>query len=195
MKYIFLIALLLPNFCEAQKKKNWINDYWFSTNISLLHSIKKRGNALSFDVGKNFKHNSKIGVGYSFLLLDLDTKVDVINAYFEKSIDTKNNALFFFAKPGLAIPKNTLTLASKISPFEYVGKKNGFNFQFGSGIRWKVKRNSFFLSAGFNFTNYSFTTKEYLQPVNPYNPFEENFVLHNYKWNYSNILVNLGFTL
>ena len=195
MKNIFLLILLLPNFCAAQKKKNWINDYWFSTNLSLLHSIEKRGASLNFDVGKNFIHNFKIGAGYSFLLLDLDTRVDVINAYFEKSIDTKNNALFFFAKPGIAIHKNTLNLASKISPYEYMGKKNGFNFQIGSGIRWKVKRHSFFLSAGYNFTNYSFTTKEYIQPVNPYNPFVEDAIIHNYKWSYSNILVNLGFTL
>jgi hypothetical protein len=195
MKKIILILLLLPTIIFAQQKKQWIDNYWLSTNLSLLFSTEKRGTAISVDIGRNVKHNFKIGLGYSFLLLDVDTKVDVINAYLEKSINAKNNALFFFVKPGIAIPKKAEMLASKISPYQYEHKKNGFNIQLGSGIRWKVNRHSFFMSAGYNITNYSFTTKEYVQPVNPYNPFVEDAILHNYKWSYSNIFVNLGFTL
>ncbi len=195
MKKIFLMLLILPAACFAQQKKQWITNYWLSTNLSLLYSVQKRGTAASVDVGRNFSSGFKLGAGYSFLQLNENANVDVINAYLEKSIDTKTKALFFFAKPGIAIPKKTKTMASKISPYEYEDKKNGLNMQFGTGIRLKVKRHSFFLSAGYNITKYSITTKEYLLPVNPYNPFIDAPIFHNYKFSYSNILVNIGFTL
>jgi hypothetical protein len=67
--------------------------------------------------------------------------------------------------------------------------------QFGTGIMWKVKRHSFLLSAGYNITKYSIITKEYVVPVNPYNPFIDAPIFHNYKLSYTNILVNIGFTL
>jgi hypothetical protein len=195
MKKLFLVIIILPTICFAQQKKQWLDKYWLSTNLSLLFSVEQKGTAANVDIGKTFKHGLKVGLGYSFLQFDINTKVDVVNAYLEKSIDTKSKALFFFAKPGIAIPKKIEILATKISPYEYNSKKNGFNIQLGSGIRWKVKRHSFFLSAGYNITNYSFTTKEFVRPVNPYNPFVDDPIIHNYKWRYSNILVNLGFTL
>jgi hypothetical protein len=195
MKKIFLMMLIFPATCFAQQKKHWIDNYWLSTNLSLLYSVQKRGTAASIDVGRNFSPGFKAGAGYSFLQLDENTNVDVISAYLEKSIDTKTKALFFFAKPGVAIPKKTKTIASKISPYEYDNKKNGLNMQFGTGIMWKVKRHSFLLSAGYNITKYSIITKEYVVPVNPYNPFIDAPIFHNYKLSYTNILVNIGFTL
>ena len=108
---------------------------------------------------------------------------------------SKNKALFFFAKPGLAIVKKAKSLSNKLSPYEYINKKNGLNVQIGSGIRWKIKRHSFFLNGGFNVTNFSFLTKQFVIPVNPYNPFIEEPILHTYKLNYKNIFFSLGFTL
>lgn len=195
MKKIILIIFILPSICFAQQKKHWVDDYWLSANVSLLYSIEKRGSAASIDFGRNFKHGFKAGVGYSFLQQNINTKVDVINAYLEKSIDTKRNALFFFAKPGIAIPKKSELIAAKISPYEYDTKKNGLNLQLGSGIRWKVNRHSFFLNAGYNITKYSIITKQYIMPINPYNPFVDDPIIHKYKWTYNNILVNIGFTL
>jgi hypothetical protein len=195
MKKVIIIILLSPIFCTAQQKNHWIDNYWFSTNLSLLHSIEKRGAGISFDVGRNINNICKAGLGYTFIQFDLNTQVDVVNVYLEKSIDAKRNALFFFAKPGIAIPKKAMVLADKISPYEYEGKKSGFNIQLGSGIRWKVKRHSFFLSAGYNKTNFSFTAIQFVQPVNPYNPFIDDPINHTYKLSYSNIIVNLGFTL
>jgi hypothetical protein len=196
MKKILLFFLVLfPTLCLAQKKKSWVKDYWVSTNLSLLHSIEKRGAGISFDAGRNLKYGIKIGAGYTFLQFDLITKIDVINAYLEKGIDGKNNALFFFAKPGIAIPKKAKQIAVKYSPYEYEDKKNGLNLLLGSGIRWKVKRHSFFLSAGYNITKYSFTAKESVLAVNPYNPFVENPIIHIYKLSNNNVIVNIGFTL
>jgi hypothetical protein len=116
MKKIFLMMLIFPATCFAQQKKHWIDNYWLSTNLSLLYSVQKRGTAASIDVGRNFSPGFKAGAGYSFLQLDENTNVDVISAYLEKSIDTKTKALFFFAKPGVAIPKKTKTIASKNKP-------------------------------------------------------------------------------
>jgi len=195
MKISFIILLIFPMICFAQQKKHWVDNYWLSTNLSLLYSIENLGNAAAIDIGRSFKHGFKIGAGYNFVQFDEDTKVDVVNAYFEKSIDTKTKSLFFFAKPGIAIPKKAKILSNKISPYEYVAKKNGFNFQVGSGIRWKIKRHSFFLNAGYNITNFSFDTREFIMPVNPFNPFVEEPIMHNYRLNYKKIFMSIGFTL
>jgi hypothetical protein len=195
MKTIIIFFLLIPIFCSGQQKNHWVDNYWVSTNLSLLHSVEKRGGGISFDIGRAIKNTYKAGIGYTFMQFDLDTKVDALNLYLEKSINTKKNALFFFAKPGISIPKRANLIASKFSQFDYVGKKNGFNIQLGSGIRWKVNRHSFFLSGGYNKTSFSFTSNQFLQPVNPYNPFVEDPIKHTYKLSYSNIIVNLGFTL
>jgi hypothetical protein len=177
------------------QKKNWIDKYWLSTNISLLFSNDKRGTGLSIDAGRNFKHGIRLGAGYSFLQFDENKKVDIVNAYIEKSIDTDKRSLFFFAKPGIAMPNKAKTLASKISFYEYRDAEAGLNLQLGTGIRWKIKRHSYFLSAGYNITQYSFNTTEKLRFVNVFIPetFEE--VIHNYKFSYNKILINIGFTL
>jgi Outer membrane protein beta-barrel domain len=195
MKKLGIVLLLLPTICFAQKKKHWYNNYWVSANVSLLHSIAKRGTGLSIDAGRNLKPNIKAGVGYTFLQFDIITKVDVLNLYLEKSINSKNNQLYFFVKPGIAIPKKAKAIAETYSSFEYDNKKFGLNMQLGAGIRWKVNRHSFFLNGGYNITKYSFTTKQDILPVNPYNPFFEDPIFHTYKIYHSNILVNLGFTL
>ena len=195
MKKILVILFIFPCICFAQQKKHWIDHYWLSSNLSLLYTYENRATAASIDVGRNFKPGLKLGAGYGFIHFDENTKVNIVNAYFEKSIDTKNRALFFFAKPGLAIVKKAKSLSNKLSPYEYVTKKNGLNVQIGSGIRWKIKRHSFFLNGGYNVTNFGFVTKQYVLPVNPYNPFVEEPIIHNYKLNYKNIFMSLGFTL
>lgn len=195
MKKILIILFTFPCFCFAQQKKHWLDYYWLSNNLSLLYTVENKATGASIDLGRNFKHGLKLGAGFGFIQFDENTKVDIVNAYFEKSIDSKNKALFFFAKPGLAIVKKAKSLSNKLSPYEYVNKKNGLNVQIGSGIRWKIKRHSFFLNGGYNVTNFSFLTKQFVIPVNPYNPFIEEPILHTYKLNYKNIFFSLGFTL
>lgn len=195
MKKILIILFIFPCFCFAQQKKHWLDHYWLSNNLSLLYTVENKATGASIDLGRNFKYGLKLGAGFGFIQFDENTKVDIVNAYFEKSIDSKNKALFFFAKPGLAIVKKAKSLSNKLSPYEYVNKKNGLNVQIGSGIRWKIKRHSFFLNGGFNVTNFSFLTKQFVIPVNPYNPFIEEPILHTYKLNYKNIFFSLGFTL
>ena len=195
MKYIIIFFWILPQIGIGQQKKSWIDHYWVSANLSLLHSIEKRGSGFCIDMGRNFKSNYKLGIGYSFLQFDEITKVNVVNVYLEKSINAKNNQLFFFAKPGITLPHHIKILAANKSPYEFYEKQNGYNLQLGSGIRWKVNRHSFFLNGGYTITNFSFTAKEFLVPINPYNPFADDPINHKYKLSYSNIIVNIGFTL
>ncbi len=195
MKKLFIICtLLFPTLINAQNK-NWLNKYWLSTNISLLYSNEKKGTGFSIDAGRNFKYGLKAGVGYSFLQFAANKKVDIINAYLEKSIDVDKSALFFFAKPGIAIPNKPKIQVKEFSFYDYENAKSGLNFQFGSGIRWKIKRHSYFLSAGYNISQYEFTTKQSLRFINPLNPFETETIYHNYKLAYTKLFINIGFTL
>jgi hypothetical protein len=195
MKKIFIIIGFFISLSTNAQKKNWVDNYWLSTNVSLLFSNEKRGTGMSIDAGRNFKYGIKVGLGYSFLQFDADKKADILNAYFEKSIDAEKRSLFFFAKPGIAIANKPKKQAEKISYFEYESAKTGLNLQLGSGIRWKIKRHSYFLSAGYNISQYSLITKESIKFINPINPDLIETVYHTYKWNYNKILVNIGFTL
>ncbi len=193
-KALIICALFYSTLINAQNK-NLLDKYWLSTNISLLYSNEKRGTGLCIDAGRNFKYGLKAGIGYGFLQFAANKKVDIINAYLEKSIEVDKRALFFFAKPGVAIPNKPKTQVKEFSFYEYENAKAGLNFQFGSGIRWKIKRHSYFLSAGYNISQFEFTTKQSLRFINPLNSFETEIIYHNYKLAYNKFLINIGFTL
>jgi hypothetical protein len=194
IRILIFITFIIPITVNAQKN-DWINNYWVSTNVSLLFGNDKLGTGFAVDVGRDFKHAVKAGIGLAYLQFDSYKNATIINFYLEKSISSDKRDLFFFAKPGIAIPNRPKDQASKISFYEYKNAKMGGNLQFGSGIRWKIKRHSYFISTGYNFTNYSFTTKQTIGIVNPLNPSLAENIIHNYRLSYSNILVNIGFGL
>ncbi len=194
IRVLILVAFIFPQAVNAQKK-NWIDQYWVSASVSLLFGNDKMGTGYAVDAGRNFEHGFKAGVGFGYLQFDAFKKATIFNAYLEKGIAFDKKALFFFAKPGIAIPIKPKEQANKISFYDYDNAKMGGNLQFGSGIRWKIKRHSYFINAGYNITGYSFTTKETIGFVDPFNPVFNETIIHKYKLSYTNILVNIGFTL
>ena len=65
--------------------------------------------------------------------------------------------------------------------------------QAGAGIKWMVGRHNFFISTGVTKAAYSIYTTEYPVPVDPYNPFVENPVSHQYKFKFARLAFNMGF--
>jgi hypothetical protein len=195
-RFALFYLIALPIIADAQKKGSSINNYWIASNISLLFDTDYKGTGIGIEAGRYLKKGIAVGMGYNFLQLNNTNKVNVLQATIEKSIGDKKSKLFFFAKPGIAFAKNQKLQTTKYTNLEYYKSKAGFNLQVGSGIRWMINRHSYFLNAGYNFTNYTLYTKEYQSvPVDPYNPFFEDAVVHTYKLNFTKLIISIGFTL
>ncbi len=192
-KLILYFAILLPIITNAQKK-NWIKNYWISANTSFLFDTDKRHIGFSVDAGRNLKHNLKAGIGYSYIQFDKEKNIAVVNAIVEKSIEADKRALYFFAKPGIAIPLKPKVHVKNFSYYEFENYKAGFNLQLGSGIRWKINRHGYFLNAGYNISNYSFTTKQTVT-YNVINTLKTETHYHTYKVGYNKVMINIGFIL
>jgi hypothetical protein len=195
MKFLLLVITLLPIFGFSQTQKKWYDTYWIGANTSVHTGSGYLDVGYGLNAGKKIK-DYRIGLDYQVLEFTAPSKAKIISIYLDKSIKDKKRELFFYALPGLAYPLNTGMQISDISNrFEYKGKDPGFNFQLGTGIRWNVKRHSYYLSSGFSFTKFKLKATEYPIAINPYNPFIENGIVHTYTKQYNKVQVKFGFNL
>jgi hypothetical protein len=203
MKTLLILILLVNSvICNGQQKKCWIDNYWASANVSILltasdyeTNTKTIGTGFTIEAGRNLLKKYRVGLGYSLIQLNEIDKIKTYNIYIEKFIKDKSRELYFFAKPGIACVANANEMISKVNRFELNKSKAGFNFQVGTGIRWKIKRNSFNLGAGYHLIKYSIVSNEYPIAVDPYNPFEQPLIKHTYKFEKSRVVINIGISL
>jgi hypothetical protein len=192
---IFLLAIC-KNTIAQQKKGKWYNSYWLAVNTSILKGTEEEKSTIGVfaDVGRFVKHNFMVGAGAGFVNYQKDKKVTVVYGYLEKNIGDKNRKIFFYSKPGIAFAYKPTVQLQTIDRFEYWKTKPGLHFQAGGGIRWMVGRHSFYISTGFSKVTYSIFTKEYPLPVDPYNPFIEDDIVHKYEFGFSKLIFNMGLT-
>ena len=194
VKIILLCLIILSTTNTNAQSKKWYKNYWAGGNIAFLLSTQSNATGFAINAGRNIK-TFKVGLDYQLIDFTTYTKVKIVSLYFDKSIQGKGKQLYFYAQPGLAFIANGKKDLSYISRYEYEGNKPGLNLQIGSGIRWMVKQHSFYLRAGYNATSYTLLANDYPVPINPYNPFKEDVVVHKYRKEYYKIEVRLGFNL
>jgi hypothetical protein len=197
MKSFLFLVLFFASIVNgiAQKKMQWTKNYWLSSNITLLFGDEQNGTGVQLDVGRQFNKGIKTGLGYSFYQFNQFNKVNEIHLYAEKSIGKDKKQLYFFASPGVAFGNNPKEQLQKMSSYEFKKSSPGINLQFGSGIRFMVSRHSFFIRAGYSITKYALYGTEYPTPIDPFNPFYEDAIEHQYKLQYNKLNISLGFTL
>jgi hypothetical protein len=191
MILFFLIAFTLK--IQAQKKK-WYNNYWAGANVGLLLGNNNQSPNFGYNAGRKVG-KFQLGIDYQQSSVSTFSSVKIISAYFDKSIKDKKNQLFFYVMPGISYLKDPKTNFTKFSSYQFKNSTPGFNFQFGSGIRWNVKNHSFYLSGGYSISNYSLFANEFPLILNPYNPSVEETVVHKYHFRYNKIQIKLGFQL
>jgi hypothetical protein len=190
---LFCLCFLLSIKCIAQKK-NWYNNYWGGANIGMLLSVDKQSPNFALNLGRTFG-TYKVGVDYQFVEFTTSATAKMLSLYFDKAINGKRNQLFFYALPGLAFSIKGENTLRQFSRFSYKNYKPGFNFQFGSGIKWLVKNHNVYLCGGYSITNYKLYANEYPPVLNPYIPFVEDVIVHKYNLKYNKIQIKLGFQL
>jgi hypothetical protein len=95
----------------------------------------------------------------------------------------------------MALPSKPKEQLTTVSRFDFEKTKLGMYLQGGVGIRWMVNRHRFFISTGLSKTTYGFTAKQFTVPVDPYNPLYEEAILRQYKFAFTRMQFNMGFTL
>jgi hypothetical protein len=196
MKIKFIVYSTLFLFCIkciAQKKK-WYNNYWGGANVGMLLSVDKLAPNFALNAGRTFK-TYKVGIDFQLVEFSNTATVKVLSLYFDKAINGKKNQLFFYTLPGLAYSIKGENNLRQISRFTYKNSKPGFNLQFGSGIKWLVKKHNVYLSGGYSITNFNIYANEYPTILNPYNPTVEDIIEHKYQFKYNKIQIKLGFQL
>lgn len=194
VKIILLCLITLSTTITNAQLKKWYKNYWVGGNVAFLLSTESKATGFAVNAGRNIK-SFKVGLDYQSIDFTTYTRVKIVSLYFDKSIEGKGNQLYFFAQPGLAYISNGKKELSYITGYEYKGNNPGMNVQIGSGIRWMVKHHSFYLRAGFNATSYTLLANDYPFPLNPYNPFKEDIVVHKYTKTFNKIEVRFGFNL
>ena len=194
VKIILLCLVLFTTIQANSQSKKWYKNYWVGGNMAFLLSTETKATGFAINAGRNIK-SFKVGLDFQSIDFTKFTRVKIVSLYLDKSIQGKKNQLYFYAQPGLAYIANGKKELSYISRYEYEASKPGMNLQIGSGIRWMVKQHSFYLRAGFNATSYTLLANDYPFPINPYNPFKEDVVVHKYTKAFNKIEVRLGFNL
>jgi len=199
MKNLFATVFFLCNsfgtFAQ-QKKSDWYKNYWIGINTSLLKGSEdeKMTVGVFADIGRYAKHNFMFGAGMGFINFQKDKKATVVYGYVEKNVGNENRKLFFYSRPGIALAYKPVMQIQEIDRFEFWKKSPGLYFQAGGGIKWMVGKHSFYISTGFSKTTYSIFTKEYPLPVDPYDPFTENAIIHKYEFTFNKLIFNMGLT-
>ena len=182
---------------SAQQQKNSLyKNYHFGINTAILKgSGEEKATIAAFaDAGRSIRHNFIVGAGAGFLDFQNEKKATAVYAYGEKNTGGKNRQLFVYVKPGLAFAYQPQMQLQNIDRFEYFKRENGLFIQSGVGIKWMVNRHSFFLGTGVSRLSYKIYSKEHPVPVDPYDPFMEAAIVHQYKFVFSKLLFNMGFT-
>jgi hypothetical protein len=194
---VAIFSLFISTQTSAQQKnRNKLQKFWIGASTALLNGTanKKLGTAFFIDAGLFLKHNYMLGIGGGAINFDEKRDATIFYGYAEKNIGNNKRKLFFYAKPGITLPSKPKEQFATISRFDFEKAKLGMHLQSGVGIRWMVNRHSFFISTGFSKTTYSFTAKQYTVPVDPYNPFYEEAIIHQYKLAFTRMQFNMGFT-
>ncbi len=195
MRMLFIILLCGCTVVNAQTKKRWYDSYWLNVNTSFLKGAASdySGIAAYIAAGRYIKKDLLAGAGVGFVNFKDNSNALMVYGSFEKDIIGKNRRLFFYAKPGLAFANKPTIQLEGIDRNEYDNARPGFAVQAGAGIKWMVGRHNFFISTGVTKAAYSIYTTEYPVPVDPYNPFVENPVSHQYKFKFARLAFNMGF--
>jgi hypothetical protein len=194
IKFItYSLCFLICVECTAQKKK-WHNNYWIGGNVGMLLGVDKLAPNFALNAGRTLG-TYKIGLDFQLVEFSNTATAKITSLYFDKAINGKKNQLFFYASPGLAYSIKGENNLRQISRLTYKNSKPGFNFQFGTGIKWLVKKHNVYLSGGYSITNFNLYANEYPTIINPYNPTIEETVVHKYHLKYNKIQIKLGFQL
>lgn len=195
-----LLVTALVCFCcaagNAQTKKNWYDKYWVTASTSFLKGAASdySGIAGYFAAGRYIKKDLLAGAGVGLVNFNDNNDALLLYGSFEKDIMVKSRSLFFYAKPGVAFANKPIKQLEGIDMNEYDNARPGFAVQAGAGIKWMIGRHNFFISTGVTKAAYSIYTTEYPTPVDPYNPFVENPIKHQYQFKYARLAFNMGFT-
>lgn len=197
MRRLFFILLICCS-CfagSAQTKKHWYDKYWLSASTSILKGAASDYTGIGGygALGCYIKKDLLAGAGVGFINFKDDNNALMLYANFEKDIIVKSRRLFFYAKPGLAFANKPAKQIAGMDRNEYDKARPGFSAQAGAGIKWMVGRHNFFISTGITKAAYAVYTTEYPIPVDPYNPFVENPITHQYKFNFARLSFNMGF--
>lgn len=195
-QFIFLLCMFLCcNTVAAQKHKKWFDNYWLSVNTSLLKGASSDYSSIAgfAAVGRYIKKDILAGAGVGYVNFKDNNNAVMVYGSFEKDIVGKKRSLFFYAQPGLSFANKPIKQLEGIDGNEYNTSKPGFAAQAGAGIKWMVGRHNFFISTGILKTTYSIHTTEYPVPVDPYNPFVEEPIAHEFRFKFVKLSFNMGF--
>jgi hypothetical protein len=194
IKFItYSLCFLICIKCTAQKKK-WHNHYWAGGNVGMLLGVDKLAPNFGLNAGRTLG-TYKIGLDFQLAEFSNTVSIKLLSLYFDKAINGKKNQLFFYTMPGLAYAIKGENSLRQISGFSYKKSTPGFNLQFGTGIKWLVKKHNVYLSGGYSTSNYSLFANEFPLILNPYNPSIEETVVHKYHFRYNKIQIKFGFQL
>ncbi len=194
----FLVVFFLLSQNAIAQQKHWYDTYWASGQVALLFGTQSTaiGTNLSIDVGKKLGKNYSVGVGYNKVDYNNINATNNISLYTEAYKTAKNRELFIYAKPGLSFAKKPqMQVANLLGVAEYTKSNTGSILQLGTGIRWMVNRHAYFTSFGYIINHYTIQATEYPRPVDPYNPFVEPQLKHQFNFKYQKVIVNFGVRL
>jgi hypothetical protein len=200
MRNFILILVLLLCFVATiaqQKSESGIHKYWAGISTALISADagKKLGTVFFVDAGIFARRSFMFGGGGGIISFADDKTATVLYGYVEKNAGNDKRKIFVYAKPGIAFANKAEKQIERIGGgLAYYKKQPGLHLQGGVGIKWMVKRHSFFISTGYARTAYNIFAKEYRAPVDPYNPFKEEPIIHKYELTFGRLLFSMGFT-